>query len=91
MLLPCTTADATSPAPPPKQPPLAPQVRGSPAAAPAAPSTGALSALLQCAQADDWRVAKSIYDFHAQDIDGNIVSLEKYRGFVCIITNVASK
>ncbi|NWV67961.1 GPX4 peroxidase, partial [Malurus elegans] len=44
-----------------------------------------------CAQADDWRSAKAIYDFHAFDIDGNDVSLEKYRGDVCIITNVASK
>ncbi|OPJ86597.1 phospholipid hydroperoxide glutathione peroxidase, mitochondrial [Patagioenas fasciata monilis] len=44
-----------------------------------------------CAQADDWRSAKAIYDFHARDIDGNDVSLEKYRGHVCIITNVASK
>ncbi|KFO81600.1 hypothetical protein N303_15271, partial [Cuculus canorus] len=44
-----------------------------------------------CAQAEDWRSAKAIYDFQAQDIDGNEVSLEKYRGFVCIITNVASK
>nr|ACH45304.1 putative glutathione peroxidase 4 [Taeniopygia guttata] len=44
-----------------------------------------------CAQADDWRSAKAIYDFHALDIDGNDVSLEKYRGDVCIITNVASK
>uniref|UniRef100_A0A8C3RV94 Glutathione peroxidase 4 n=1 Tax=Chelydra serpentina TaxID=8475 RepID=A0A8C3RV94_CHESE len=44
-----------------------------------------------CAQADDWRSAKSIYEFHAKDIDGNDVSLEKYRGFVCILTNVASK
>lgn len=33
----------------------------------------------QCAQADDWRSAKSIYDFHALDIDGNNVSLDKYR------------
>lgn len=33
----------------------------------------------QCAQADDWRSAKAIYDFHALDIDGNDVSLEKYR------------
>ncbi|KAK2542261.1 Gpx4 [Columba guinea] len=32
-----------------------------------------------CAQADDWRSAKAIYDFHARDIDGNDVSLEKYR------------
>ncbi|NXU06798.1 GPX4 peroxidase, partial [Buphagus erythrorhynchus] len=44
-----------------------------------------------CAQADDWRLARAIYDFHALDIDGNDVSLEKYRGDVCIITNVASK
>ncbi|KAL7851158.1 hypothetical protein AOLI_G00215140 [Acnodon oligacanthus] len=44
-----------------------------------------------CAQANDWKSAKSIYEFSAIDIDGNEVSLEKYRGFVCIITNVASK
>uniref|UniRef100_A0A452H7I7 GPX4 peroxidase n=1 Tax=Gopherus agassizii TaxID=38772 RepID=A0A452H7I7_9SAUR len=44
-----------------------------------------------CAQADDWRSAKSVYEFHARDIDGRDVSLEKYRGYVCIITNVASK
>uniref|UniRef100_A0A9J8A0F6 Glutathione peroxidase n=1 Tax=Cyprinus carpio carpio TaxID=630221 RepID=A0A9J8A0F6_CYPCA len=45
----------------------------------------------QCAQANDWQSAKSIYEFSAKDIDGNEVSLEKYRGYVCIITNVASK
>lgn len=44
-----------------------------------------------CAQASDWQSAKSIYDFSAKDIDGEEVSLEKYRGYVCIITNVASK
>jgi len=44
-----------------------------------------------CAQATDWQSAKSIYEFTAKDIDGNEESLEKYRGFVCIITNVASK
>uniref|UniRef100_A0A4W4HFA3 GPX4 peroxidase n=1 Tax=Electrophorus electricus TaxID=8005 RepID=A0A4W4HFA3_ELEEL len=44
-----------------------------------------------CAQANDWKSAKSIYEFSAKDIDGNEVSLEKYRGYVCIITNVASK
>ncbi|KAG7456726.1 hypothetical protein MATL_G00239010 [Megalops atlanticus] len=43
------------------------------------------------AQAEDWRNAKTIYEFSAKDIDGNEVSLEKYRGYVCIITNVASK
>uniref|UniRef100_A0A8C9V195 GPX4 peroxidase n=1 Tax=Scleropages formosus TaxID=113540 RepID=A0A8C9V195_SCLFO len=41
--------------------------------------------------ADNWHQAKTIYEFSAKDIDGNLVSLEKYRGFVCIITNVASK
>ena len=34
---------------------------------------------------------KTIYDFSAVDIDGNEVSLDKYRGKVCIIANVASK
>jgi len=44
-----------------------------------------------CAQVGDWQAAKSIYEFSAKDIDGNEVSLDKYKGFVCIITNVASK
>ena len=35
--------------------------------------------------------ADSIYDFSAEDIDGNLVSLKKYEGHVCIIVNVASK
>lgn len=39
----------------------------------------------------DWKTAKSIYDFTVKDISGNEVSLEKYRGHVCIIVNVASK
>jgi len=39
----------------------------------------------------DWKSAKSIYDFSAIDIDGNDVSLEKYKGHVAIIVNVASK
>lgn len=33
----------------------------------------------QCAEATDWQSAKSIYEFSAVDIDGNEVSLEKYR------------
>ncbi|KAK3513750.1 hypothetical protein QTP70_028722 [Hemibagrus guttatus] len=32
-----------------------------------------------CAQASDWKSAKSIYEFSAKDIDGNEVSLENYR------------
>lgn len=40
---------------------------------------------------DTWKSAKSIYDFTANDIQGNPVSLEKYRGHVCIVVNVASQ
>ncbi|XP_049858642.1 glutathione peroxidase-like [Schistocerca gregaria] len=39
----------------------------------------------------DWKSASTIYDFTARDIQGNDVSLEKYRGHVCIIVNVASR
>lgn len=42
-------------------------------------------------QDKDWNSATTIYDFHARDIHGNDVSLDKYRGHVCIIVNVASK
>lgn len=35
--------------------------------------------------------AQSVYEFTANDIKGNPVSLEKYRGHVLIIVNVASK
>jgi len=41
--------------------------------------------------ADDKTAAGSIYEFSAKDIDGNEISLEKYRGHVCVIVNVASK
>lgn len=40
---------------------------------------------------DDYKNAKSIYEFTANDIKGNPISLEKYRGHVCIIVNVASQ
>lgn len=51
------------------------------------------SVLLQAMSSptEDWQTATSIYNFTATDIDGNLVSLEKYRGNVVIITNVASK
>ncbi|KAL1251373.1 hypothetical protein QQF64_019169 [Cirrhinus molitorella] len=52
-------------------------------------SSGIIGAM--SAQLEDWKSAKSIYEFSATDIDGNEVSLEKYRGEVVIITNVASK
>uniref|UniRef100_A0A8D3AND3 Glutathione peroxidase n=1 Tax=Scophthalmus maximus TaxID=52904 RepID=A0A8D3AND3_SCOMX len=40
-------------------------------------SSGALLAM--SAPTEDWQTATSIYDFSATDIDGNVVSLEKYR------------
>lgn len=57
----------------------------------AASTAGSRAAASMCAQVDDWKAAKSIYEFSAKDIDGNEVSLERYRGLVCIIVNVASK
>ncbi|XP_050461354.1 uncharacterized protein LOC126856667 isoform X1 [Cataglyphis hispanica] len=41
-------------------------------------------------QNTDWESATSVYDFNADDILGNNVSLEKYRNHVLIIVNVAS-
>lgn len=35
--------------------------------------------------------AQSVYEFNVKDIKGNDVSLEKYKGHVLIIVNVASK
>jgi len=52
-------------------------------------SSGVLLAM--SAVTEDWQRATSIYDFSATDIDGNVVSLDKYRGDVVIITNVATK
>ncbi|KAI5201437.1 Phospholipid Hydroperoxide Glutathione Peroxidase [Manis pentadactyla] len=40
-----------------------------------------------CAARDDWRSARSMHEFSAKDIDGHMVNLDKYRGFVCIVTN----
>ncbi|PNJ05302.1 GPX4 isoform 3 [Pongo abelii] len=40
-----------------------------------------------CASRDDWRCARSMHEFSAKDIDGHMVNLDKYRGFVCIVTN----
>ncbi|XP_011875169.1 PREDICTED: probable phospholipid hydroperoxide glutathione peroxidase [Vollenhovia emeryi] len=42
-------------------------------------------------QDTDWQSATSVYDFHANDILGNDVALDKYRGHVLIIVNVASQ
>lgn len=40
---------------------------------------------------DAWKKGTSIYDFSAKDIDGKDTSLDKYKGQVCLIVNVASK
>ncbi|XP_019867303.1 phospholipid hydroperoxide glutathione peroxidase [Aethina tumida] len=40
---------------------------------------------------ENYKDAKSIYEFTAKDIKGKEVSLEKYRDHVCIIVNVASE
>lgn len=39
----------------------------------------------------DYKTAKSIYDFTVKDTYGNDVSLEKYRGQVCVVVNTASQ
>lgn len=39
----------------------------------------------------DPKDAKSIYDFTVQDTFGNDVPLEKYKGKVCVIVNIASQ
>jgi glutathione peroxidase-family protein len=40
---------------------------------------------------DWWKNAQSIYEFSAVDIDGREVGLDKYKGHVCLILNVACK
>jgi len=39
----------------------------------------------------NWQAAKTFYEFTANDIDGNHVSMEKYRGQVVLVVNVACK
>uniref|UniRef100_A0A1B6MRQ9 Glutathione peroxidase n=2 Tax=Graphocephala atropunctata TaxID=36148 RepID=A0A1B6MRQ9_9HEMI len=40
---------------------------------------------------EDWKNAKSVYDFSVNDSSGQEVSLEKYKGHVLVIVNVASQ
>jgi len=35
--------------------------------------------------------AENVYAFRARDIDGNMVELDKYRGHVMVVVNVASE
>jgi len=39
---------------------------------------------------ESWKDAKNIYQFTADDIDGNPVHLAKYAGHVCVVVNVAT-
>jgi len=48
-----------------------------------------LVAMASASGGDWWKNAKSIYEFGAKDIDGNEVSLEKYKGYVLVVVNVA--
>jgi len=43
------------------------------------------------ASGSDPTKAANIYGFSALDIDGNEVSMEKYKGHVCVVVNVASQ
>lgn len=43
------------------------------------------------AQSVDPKEAKSIFDFTVKDTFGNDVPLEKYKGKVCVIVNIASQ
>ncbi|KAL8584628.1 glutathione peroxidase gpx1 [Nucella lapillus] len=52
----------------------------------ASPSTKAMASP-EGASGEGWKDAKSIYEFSANDIDGNDVPMEKYRGHVCLIVN----
>lgn len=40
---------------------------------------------------ENYKEAKSIYDFTAKSIKGEVVPLSNYKGHVCLIVNVASK
>lgn len=44
-----------------------------------------------CESNEWWQNASSIFDFEVEDIHGNKVSLDKYRGKVVLIVNVASQ
>jgi len=39
----------------------------------------------------DPALAKSLYEFSARTLDGELVEFEAYRGKVCVVVNVASR
>lgn len=50
-----------------------------------------LHSVMAAANQGNPETAQSVYEFNVKDIKGNDVSMEKYRGHVLIIVNVASK
>lgn len=50
-----------------------------------------ISSVMAAAAQGNPETATSVYDFNVKDIKGNDVGLDKYRGHVLIIVNVASK
>lgn len=51
-----------------------------------------LEVLPNTAEVDEQvKTAQSIFEFEAKDIDGNLVSLNQYRGHVTLVVNVASQ
>uniref|UniRef100_A0AC35F7J1 Glutathione peroxidase n=1 Tax=Panagrolaimus sp. PS1159 TaxID=55785 RepID=A0AC35F7J1_9BILA len=57
----------------------------------AAPRLVSLNTAARAASASAGNRPKNIYEFTATDIDGNEVSMDRYKGNIVIITNVASK
>lgn len=39
----------------------------------------------------DYDLVKTVYEFQARSIKGEILRLEYYRGYVCIIVNIATR
>ncbi|XP_075236893.1 glutathione peroxidase homolog with thioredoxin peroxidase activity isoform X2 [Lycorma delicatula] len=49
------------------------------------------SSVMGSSYGENWKDATSVYDFTVNDINGEPISLEKYKGHVLLIVNVASK
>ncbi|CAG9761744.1 unnamed protein product [Ceutorhynchus assimilis] len=54
-------------------------------------SSSAAAASLTMSNPENYQQAKSIYEFSASNIKGEPVKLDKYKGQVCIVVNVASE
>lgn len=54
-------------------------------------ATSSATAACVMSNPENFKEAKSIYEFSARNIKGEQVNLDKYKGHVCIIVNVASR